>query len=342
MRNVIILLALALLNACHGPVKSRPEKEQPINGKSTANPDSSTVKKEGLIYFSGNNGLTWENRSEGLPDSAAIGLGAIAVTDNSLALTTKAHGIYLFDFQENSWIPLPTDRSIIESHPGALAFHKDGLYVGTQLRGVFFTHDQGKSWTNQNTGLNNLTIRKLIEIDQTLYAGTNAGLYSYREALNQWKLEFGNSSLQVNGITALENDIYIATNQGAFRSPKGSKDWKHVLLNRSMHNIWSDELTIYAMTYNELLASSDKGKSWQSIQKGLPAQLYTFNVIKNGRFVFAGQWDGVYRKEATDPIWKSFSNGLPGQLAVTNMVLRNEMIVISAGERKLRKGLTIP
>lgn len=342
MRNILILLILALLNTCHRPSRNSNEKEQPINGKSIANPDSSTKKKEGLVYFSGNYGLTWENRSEGLPDSADIGLGAIAVTGNSLALATKAHGIYMFDFQKNSWIPLPTDQLIMESHPGALAFYKDGLYIGTQLRGVFCTKDQGKNWTNRNTGLDHLTIRKLIEIDQTLYAGTNAGLYSYSENLNKWELEFGNPTLQVNGITALKNDIYIGTNQGAFRSPKGRKDWQHVLMNRSLHNIGSDELTIYAMTYNELLASSDNGESWQSIQKGLPAQLYTFNVIKNGPFVFAGQWDGVYRKEATDPVWKSYINGLQRQFAVTNMALSRGMIVISTSERKLRKGMTIP
>jgi hypothetical protein len=43
------------------------------------------------------------------------------------------------------------------------------------------------------------------------------------------------------------------------------------------------------MTYNELFSSADKGESWQSIQKGLPKELYTFNVIKNYNAVFAGQ-----------------------------------------------------
>lgn len=333
MKSAIILLFLVLLEACTGPGRSRIEKEQSIREKSIVPSGSSMEKKAGLVYFSGNNGLSWENRSEGLPDSASIGLGAIAVSEHSLALATKEHGIYGFDFQKNSWTALPTDPSIIESHPAALAFHQEGLYVGTQLRGVFFSKDKGESWTQRNTGLDNLTIRKLVEIDQTLYAGTNAGFYSYHEALNEWELEFGNPKLQVNGITALGEDLYIGTNQGAFRSPKGSKDWKPVLVNYALHNIASEDQSVYAMTYNELMASSDRGESWQSIQNGLPAQLYTFNVLKKDQFIFAGQWDGVYRKEATDPVWKPSSNGLLGGFAVINMVEHKGMLVVSTERR---------
>ena len=72
MRNVFILLFLALLNVCTGPDKSKPEKERPIMEKYTVGPDNPVEQKEGLVYFSGNNGGSCENRSEGLPDSATI------------------------------------------------------------------------------------------------------------------------------------------------------------------------------------------------------------------------------------------------------------------------------
>jgi photosystem II stability/assembly factor-like uncharacterized protein len=93
------------------------------------------------------------------------------------------------------------------------------------------------------------------------------------------------------------------------------------------------------MTYNELLSSTDKGLTWKNIQNGLPAKLYTFNVVKNGNSVFAGQWDGIYRKDSPDENWKLFSNGLPEKLAINNMKLYNGIIVVSGSERRLKKGL---
>jgi photosystem II stability/assembly factor-like uncharacterized protein len=145
--------------------------------------------------------------------------------------------------------------------------------------------------------------------------------------------------MQVNGITEFDGSLIIGSNQGAFATPNDRKAWKQILTDRSLHNISSDENTIYAMVYNELLSSTDNGLSWQNIQNGLPAGLYTFNVIKKGNSVFAGQWDGVYRKDKINEIWKSYSNGLPKKFAITNMTSYNGIIVVSGSKRKLKVGM---
>ncbi len=146
--------------------------------------------------------------------------------------------------------------------------------------------------------------------------------------------------MQVNGITALDGSIFIGTNQGIFTNAEDQKNWKPILANRSIHNISSDNKVIYAMVYNELLSSVDKGQTWRNIQQGLPADLYTFNVIKNGNFLFAGQWDGVYRKDNALDTWKSYSKGLPEKFAITNMKLFNGIIVVTGNERKLKTGMS--
>ncbi len=339
MRNLTLIIFFAVLSSCNGHTKHKYEKVSKGDSISTTVIKSPIETTDGIVYFSVNNGLTWENKSNGLPDSINLGLGAIAVSDKSLGIATKEKGIYLFDFRRDLWVNIPTDKQIIESNLGALAFFKDKIYVGTQKSGVFSSADRGNHWTNINAGLTNITIRKLIQVEDKLYAGTDAGLYSYNEFDNKWKLEYGNSTMQVNGITEFDGSIYIGTNQGAFSTPNGQKEWKQVLANRTLHNISSDENTIYAMVYNELLSSTDKGQSWQNIQNGLPAKLYTFNVIKNGNSVFAGQWDGVYRKDNANEIWESYSNGLPKNLAITNMKLYNGIIVVSGNERGLKKGM---
>src|SRR5690606_1712927 len=156
---------------------------------------------------SSNNGLTWENKSDGLPDS--INIGAIAVSDKSLGIATKEIGVFLFDFQKNRWINIPTDKKIIESNPGPLIFFKNQIYVGTQTSGVFSSADLGQTWKKLDSGLANFTIRRFVQIDDKLHAGTNGGLYSLNEIEKNWELEYGNSTMQVNGMTEFDGSIYI-------------------------------------------------------------------------------------------------------------------------------------
>lgn len=92
--------------------------------------------------------------------------------------------------------------------------------------------------------------------------------------------------------------------------------------------------------YNELYASYDKGQTWQNIQRGLPAQLYTFNVSNVDNTLVAEQWDGIYRKDRETESWKFSGNGLPVKLAIANMQVFNNIIVVSGNERKLRNGMT--
>lgn len=331
---------LVVLSSCSGQT-SRDTKSVSVTGSTPSSGINHPLETaDGIVYFSADNGLTWKNKSTGLPATTRIGLGGIAVSENRLALLSKDSGLYFFNTREDRWTNIPTDRQLIENNPGALLFYKGRIYAGTQFGGIFYSENEGRGWTKLNTGLDNLTIRKLTEIDHKLYAATNSGLYSYNDLRNQWVLEYGNSTLQVNGIAVFDGSIYIAANQGAFSSPIGKKDWKKIFSNGALHNISSDDKALYAMVYNELFSSFDKGNSWQNIQKGLPAELYTFNVIRSSNTLLAGQWDGVYRMDKESGNWKFSSAGLPDRLAIQNMISYNGTIVVSGSERKLRAGMT--
>lgn len=332
--NSLIFVFILLHTLCNGQVSNNPS-----NSSTAINTHSTLAKKtvdDGIIYFSNDNGISWKNTSNGLPEKISIGLGALAVTPTLLGIVTKENGVYLFDSQRNIWVNMPTGQQVIKNNPGDLIFFKNEIYVGTQHGGVFTSNNQGKTWTSKNSGLGNLTIRKFAEINNKLYVGTNNGLYSFNEAVSKWELKYGNPSMQVNGITELDGRIFIGTNQGAFKSNKSLDNWQQVFPNRSLHNINAIGQTIYAMTYNELFQSLDKGVSWQSIQNGLPNNLYTFNVIENSNSVFAGQWNGVYRKDISGKEWKFSSTGLPGKFAATNLKSYNGILIISCSERLLK------
>lgn len=281
----------------------------------------------GIIFISTDHGGSWKNSSKGLPADAKVGLGAIAVADGKLAVAVKNHGIYRYNFAAQEWVSATKDGQVVRANPAALIFFNKGIFVGTQFAGVFYSSDNGVHWRNVSTGLGNLTIRRFVEVAGKLYTGTNAGLYSYREQEEKWILEYGNDHMQVNGIAGRKDQISIATNQGVFMSAGGK--WQAVMKGHSVHNISVVGDRIYAMTYNELFSSADNGMSWQSVQKGMPDNFYTFNVMESGGQVLAGQWDGIYRWDDIRQEWGAFGKGLPSKLAVTNMKVSHEMVVVS-------------
>lgn len=288
----------------------------------------------GIIFMSADNGVTWKNASAGLPDDAQIGLGAIATSETTLAVMVKQYGLYHFDFTHHRWNSMPTSPDIIKANPAAMVFYRKSVYVGTQSAGVFFSADQGKHWKNISTGLTNNTIRRFLEINGQLYVGTNAGLFSYDEVNKQWHPEYGNNTMQVNGIASGNGYIYIGTSQGVFSTAIAKKNWKPVLTERSLHNISVIGNTVYAMTYNELFSSTDDGTTWKSMQKGMPQDFYTFNVIASQGEIFAGQWDGIYRRDRESQEWTNYGAGLPEKFAFTNMKVYKGMIIISGSEGK--------
>lgn len=286
--------------------------------------------------------MSWESASAGIPAKVSIGLGGLASSEKSLGILTKENGVFLYDFSKNMWINLPTDPSIIAGNPGALQLYKEGIYVGTQYKGVYHSNNNGKTWTTLNHGLGNLTIRRFQEFENKLYICTNDGFYSLNREENNWEKEFGENDLQTNGAAVFNGSMYIATNKGVFKNNKNSK-WNNLLPNHSVHNIGTGNGKIFAMTYNALLlSSSSDGMSWQNEQEGLPANLYTFTIIDNKETLFAGQWDGVYSKTKDQFKWQRSGIGLPMKSAVTNIQVFKDILVINTQVSKQYQDQRIP
>lgn len=340
LHRIAVLLICITANVCIAQTHNSNRKPHQKYLAALHEVTNQNEPNEGIVYFSFDNGKLWKNASTGLPQKMSIGLGGIAASANQLGLFAKEHGVYLYDFKKSVWNKIPVNAEMLKKNPGAMIFYKDQIFVGTQYGGIYYTNNQGKSWVVKNTGLSNVTARRFAEIDNVLYLATNSGLYSYNEAEEKWNLEYG-EGLQVNGITESGKNIYIATDQGAYKSFKKSKTWISIFPKRSLHNISAIDNIIYAMVYNELFYSPDEGNNWYSAQKGLPKDLYTFNVIKNSNTVFAAQWDGIYSRTASDGYWNFSSNGLPPQFAVTNLKAHNNILVISTSQRKLKDGVTV-
>jgi hypothetical protein len=115
------------------------------------------------------------------------------------------------------------------------------IFAGTNDRGVFMSHDYGKTWTEANAGLENKHILSMEADEKYAYAGTTAAVYRKRNGGTAWVKAS-------NGMT--DTPIYSL----AVRSDE------------------SDRIDMFAgTTEGGLYYSSDNGKSWVVAGSGLPA-----------------------------------------------------------------------
>jgi photosystem II stability/assembly factor-like uncharacterized protein len=280
---------------------------------------------KGIVYFSFDNGQTWENKSNGLPDE--IFISDMVTAPGFLGISTKQNGLFTFDFQHNRWKSLYAIPSLT-NQVDAIYFHKGKIFAGTEGGGVLVSTDGGTSWKSHNEGLQNLTIRKFAAINNNLYAGTNGGLFMYDNLTNKWKLEFDQNGLQVNGITFFNEEIYIGTNRGAFKRKKNN-GWKQIMSNYSLHNISADKRNVFALAYNELFISSDGGDSWVSDQQGMPVGMYSFQLVEHNSAVFVGQWDGIYIRGKVHS-WKQTNRGLPAKFPAAELAVYEGTLVAAS------------
>jgi photosystem II stability/assembly factor-like uncharacterized protein len=289
-------------------------------------PHQSSNSSKGIIYFSTDQGATWRNTSKGMHDD--LGITDIATGDNALGVSTKQKGIFTYDFQAGQWIALPSKPSATAS-VDALYFFHGKIFAGSQNEGVFVSSNKGNSWTAVNNGLISLTIRRFLAVDNRLYAGTNEGLFLLDETSNTWMVVYREKMLQVNAMKELDSDFYIGTNRGIYKADKKGGLWRKVMSDRSLHNLSVAGSNVYALAYNELFVSTDKGASWLSAQAGLPKGLYSFSLIEIGNTVIVGQWDGTYVKDSFLG-WKPANSGLPEKFPVTELATFGDIVVAAS------------
>ena len=139
--------------------------------------------------------------------------------------------------------------------------------------------------------------------------------------------------------------IYVTTDNG--------KNWKNVTPPKNLLPEWAQINSIEANPYNEgglyvaatryklddykpyLLKTSDFGKTWKSMNKGIDAKSFTRVVradpVKKG-LLFAGTEDGMYISFNDGENWQTFQQNLP-IVPVTDLAIKNEDLIVATQGR---------
>lgn len=103
---------------------------------------------------------------------------------------------------------------------------RTAMYFALLDKGVFRSTDMGKQWNSFNNGLAGKKIYALAAVKNTVFAGTNRGLYRLNTSGVWEQLPMGVSEA-IHALEVFENDLYVKTGPDPLVKTKTVKDIMH-------------------------------------------------------------------------------------------------------------------
>ena len=132
-----------------------------------------------------------------------------------------------------------------------LVITDEAFYLAIKNR-IFRSTDVGKKWTSLNDGLNDRTISAITSIGNTVFTGTDQGLY--RLSAGTWERLSMDPSNKITSLAVFENNLYVGTDPENYidESPELSKENISQILEQWKNKGW-------------VFRSSDFGNTWIDI-----------------------------------------------------------------------------
>jgi photosystem II stability/assembly factor-like uncharacterized protein len=204
--------------------------------------------------------------------------------------------------------------------------------------GVFVSHDNGATWTQQSNGLQGKDVFELAEsADGVILAGTNGGIYRWTGSVwqpsgkivkAQKKTSYvvrkgkrvkqettvmvpgGEIDVKVHDLDASGDIWYAASNAGVFSSKDHGATWigGPVLGKSEYRSVASLGSTVIAAQRSALAGSEDGGATWKPLS--MPDKLTWLQslTVAGDNSLWVGGREGVFYSTDRGQTWKQESN----------------------------------
>ena len=141
------------------------------------------------------------------------------------------------------------------------------MYLAFENKGVFRSVDAGRHWAPFNNGLTDKKILAMVAIGNTLFAGTNRGLYRFE--LDVWEQLPMIPSEAIHSLEVMQNDLYVGT------APDFSTPIPHELDSQEIRKI----VRVDDLDSKQIFRSTDLGVTWTEIT---PTSEFRFMRLPSG------------------------------------------------------------
>ncbi len=225
----------------------------------------------GCIYYTSDNGATWQSPS-GAP-SATVVRGFIALSGSIFAYCSNM-GVYRSDDDGMTWNQKNTSLSNLNVI--FMETINTKIIAATIGGGVFVSSDNGDSWTQSNSGIagGDLNASLVWRMGGNLYYyAQGGGSYTSIDEGNTW---VGWVKPSVMGLAPLE-------------------------ISRKYSNIYLRSRHFSGALVDSVFVSDNDGISWTNLTGNLPSNINGYGLLEFDNFLFTGfnllsPGEGIYRR----------------------------------------------
>ncbi len=220
--------------------------------------------------------------------AAAVNLPTAFTDYSMIPMAEKDDTLYLASVDElfSSSDSGETWTSLGDRPKGAamgLAITDEALYLALRENGIFRSEDRGKQWTLLNDEVTELTTFAVATLENTVFVGTNQGLYRIKPRHDLEKLPL-NTTLAIHSLAVSENNLYVGTGPDLLDSSQAKASIQEA--KDKKQGMW------------EIFHSADFGDSWTNITPPTESPIISMSpgvkVLTAGRTLLAIGYTGFH------------------------------------------------
>ena len=239
------------------------------------------------IFFSSNNGQSWDVRNSGLEGSSIFNF---YFESPLIIYAGTSNGVYRTDDRGNSWVL--TNSTILT---GDIKGNRKGrLYAATNT-GIQTSVDNGINWTASNVGLTDISVSTILPIDDNkILCGTfRTGVYLSHDGGASWNRS--TSGMILKNIFTFEpfrSEVFASTQIGLYKYGTVGQKWSFTgealpsMYIEHLMRTADNNLFAAGQTGGGIFKSKDNGASWESAGAGLQGLIIN-GITDNANNIYA-------------------------------------------------------
>jgi photosystem II stability/assembly factor-like uncharacterized protein len=295
-------------------------RDKPLTDRS-AKASLAKVKWDGpgranIVLKSDDGGKTWQDVSEGLPviEQPVI----FYAGESDLYLNVKnvmyhsASGLKTPVWEKENAPDLKKERSWPST---SIAFNRSGAMAYGYGGQIYQKIPASQTWLPVHTNFKRNSLRTVFETSGgTLFFGYDHGLYKSDDKGKNWKqVQKG----QVYDVVESEGVLVASGKKGIMHSTDNGEHWQSLFSDGGV-GIAVEPIKggFAAISYNtatksrKIRISPNRGKTWQSVDDGLPPSSFISSIKQMDNYLICGHPDGIFRSSDMGKTWSRVYTGV--------------------------------
>ncbi|MEN6295923.1 MAG: hypothetical protein ABFD61_07340 [Chloroherpetonaceae bacterium] len=289
--------------------------------------DSMYVFNPSTLYLSIDNGDTWFDVNDTLPDA----FNTIVVVGNKM-IAGATTGVYTSTDDGKSWNR--SDKGFPNVTVYDLEVNGDNLYAAANM-GISLTTDDGETWNNYNNGLPPGQDIRTITTDGNHFFATQIGnsnnIFMSTDNGENWSLTPSSiPTTYIGEIKIYKGNVIATSSSGIYISSDWGSTWVKSNISdstTSLSILAIDGDWLYAGSSKGVFLSTDNGLNWNSI---IAPYLWNITALtaKDG-ILYISNGSNIYAKYNDFPYWYIIAVNLTsGIIKINNILIEDNNIIV--------------